>query len=393
MIYLDWAATAPLSACAAQAMKPLIEPGLSGLEQGNANANALYGIGRNAFKQLEQARKDIAQALGASRPSEIIFTSGATESCNAALFGLVDALMLKKEQEGDHDCVPEVVISSLEHGAVKNAARVLNQWGAYVRVVHPDKNGHIHPEALEKELSEHTILVSIMAVNNEIGSVMDIPRLCEIAHDCGALFHTDATQAIGKLALSVSEWNVDAFSCSSHKVGGPKGVGALYLKNRTPFSPQIVGGGQEFNQRSGTQNVAGAVGFAAALVEACEEQPKEAKRLSDLRDYCYQQLCLLPLVEPSVDLDALSTGFAPHIVSVTVKGFESETLILRLDNQGIGISGGSACSSHSLEPSEVLREIGMSRDRALTSLRVSFGKDTTKADVDALIQALKTLIA
>ena len=210
MVYLDWAATAPLSFAACEAMKPFLTPGVSGLEMGGANANSLYKAGRDAFRALENARKEVAQVIGARRPFEVIFTSGATEADNAALFGLVDALMLQAEHTGDHDCVPEVVISSIEHDAVLQAARVLNQWGAQIIMVNPDSTGHVSPEALEAVMSEHTILVSVMAVNNEIGSVMDIASLAEVAHRFGALFHPDATQALGKIPLDVVTWGIDA---------------------------------------------------------------------------------------------------------------------------------------------------------------------------------------
>ncbi len=393
MVYLDWAATAPLSFAACEAMKPFLTPGVSGLEMGGANANSLYKAGRDAFRALENARKEVAQVIGAHRPFEVIFTSGATEADNAALFGLVDALMLQAEHTGDHDCVPEVVISSIEHDAVLQAARVLNQWGAQIIMVNPDSTGHVSPEALEAVMSEHTILVSVMAVNNEIGSVMDIASLAEVAHRFGALFHTDATQALGKIPLDVVTWGIDALSISSHKIGGPKGVGALYLKDRTPFSAQLVGGGQESARRSGTQNVMGAVGFAAACVEAGENLEKEALRLIELRDYCYAELLKTGAAQPVVEVAPNDMTYAPHIVSVLVPGFESETLILRFDNEGICVSGGSACSSHSLDPSYVLKALNVEKNKALSALRVSLGSDTTKEDIDTFLAAFKRIIA
>ena len=392
MIYLDWAATAPLSFAACEAMKPFLVPGVSGFEAGGANANSLYTSGRNAFRVLEKARKDIAHVLGAKRPFEVVFTSGATEADNAALFGMVDALMLQADHEGDHECVPEVVVSSIEHDAVLQAAHVLNQWGAQIRMVKPDSSGHITPEALESVMSEHTILVSVMAVNNEIGSVMDIASLAEVAHRFGALFHTDATQALGKVTCKVDEWGVDALSISSHKIGGPKGVGALYLKERTPFSPQIVGGGQESARRSGTQNVMGVVGFAAACVEADVNLEREAARLTELRDYCYKELLETGRAQSVVPVGTGDTTYAPHIVSVVVPGFESETLILRFDNEGICLSGGSACSSHSLDPSHVLTALNIEKDTALSALRVSLGSDTSKEDIDAFLEAFKRIV-
>lgn len=393
MVYLDWAATAPLSFAACEAMEPFLTPGVSGLEMGGANANSLYKAGRDAFRALENARKEVAQVIGARRPFEVIFTSGATEADNAALFGLVDALMLQAEHTGDHDCVPEVVVSSIEHDAVLQAARVLNQWGAQIIMVNPDSTGHVSPEVLEAVMSEHTILVSVMAVNNEIGSVMDIASLAEVAHRFGALFHTDATQALGKIPLDVVTWGIDALSISSHKIGGPKGVGALYLKDRTPFSAQLVGGGQESARRSGTQNVMGAVGFAAACVEADKNLEKEALRLIELRDYCYAELLKTGAAQPVVEVAPNDMTYAPHIVSVLVPGFESETLILRFDNEGICVSGGSACSSHSLDPSHVLKALNVEKNKALSALRVSLGSDTTKEDIDTFLAAFKRIIA
>lgn len=389
--YLDWAATAPLLPCAASAMEPFLRPGIEGLMVGNANANSLYSAGRSAFKALEGAREQIARCIKA-RPDEIIFTSGATEADNAALFGLVDAAVLAAEQQGNHECVPQVVVSSVEHDAILEAAHTLNAWGAEVTYLEPDKTGHITPEALEEALTERAILVSVMAVNNEVGSVMDVPSLANIAHNHGALFHVDATQALGKIPVSVKDWKVDALSISAHKVGGPKGCGVLYLKARTPFTPQTVGGGQEMNRRSGTQNVAGAVGFAAACTEAVQRQQEESVRLTNLRDETYRRFSEYSCVVPSVQVEKGSLHFAPHIVNVLVKGFESETLILQLDRRGIFVSGGSACSTGSLDPSHVLTSLNIPRDLALGSLRLSFGNATTEQDIDRFFEAFDEIV-
>lgn len=389
MIYLDWAATAPLCQESAEAMRPYLQTGSQAFPL-QANANALYSVGREAFRNLESARRTVAKALDA-RADEIIFTSGATEADNAALFGLVDACMLEAEHSSD-SCVPQVVISSIEHDAVLEAAKMLHQWGALVSVVEPDKSGHITPEALEDIITDDAIVVSIMAVNNEIGSVMDVPALAEVAHRHGALFHTDATQAWGKVPLSVKDWHVDALSVSSHKIGGPKGIGALYLKTRTPFSAQIVGGGQESKRRSGTQNVCGVVGFAAAADRLRLHGSEEASKMRELRDYCYEGLLRHKGVEASVPCESGSTAFAPHIVNVLVDGFESETLILQLDRRGICVSGGSACSSHSLDPSHVLTALSLPRDKALGSLRISIGPETTKDDISTFLDAFAEVL-
>ena len=390
-VYLDWAATAPLCTEAARAMAPFVQAGTSGLLAGNANANSLYEVGRTAFRALEESRETIARAIKA-RPDEITFTSGATEADDAALFGIVDAAMARAEQEGDHECVPQIVVSSIEHDAVLKAAETLGHWGAQITYVEPDSSGHITPEALAQVLTERVLLVSIMAVNNEVGSTMDIASLAQVAHKAGALFHVDATQAFGKIPVSVKEWGVDALSISSHKIGGPKGMGALYVKARTPFTAQIVGGGQESGRRSGTQNVMGAVGFAAAARAALANLEENAQRITALRDKCYARLTANPKVKAAVAVEPGSTAFAPHVVNVLVHGIESETLILQLDRRGFCVSGGSACSSHSLDPSHVLKAIGVSRDDALGSLRVSLGTTTTEEEIDAFIEAFEKVV-
>lgn len=391
LTYLDWAATAPLSAAAADAMAPYLTPGVAGLEAGLANANSLYEAGRVAFRALERAREDIARAVGA-RPDEVTFTSGATEADNAALFGMVDALRARADQTGAHDYVPRLVVSSIEHDAVLHAAQALARRGVEVVLVDPDATGHITPAALEEALGGNAALVSIMAVNNEVGSVMEVRALADVAHRAGALFHVDATQALGKVPVSLRGWGADALSVSSHKIGGPKGVGALCLKARTPFTAQIVGGGQESGLRSGTQNVMGAVGFAAACREAVSMQPAEASRLTALRDELYKRLCAHPRVRATVPVAPGDESFAPHIVNVLVRDMESETLILQLDRREVCVSGGSACSSHSLGPSHVLSALGIARDDALGSLRVSMGFATTHEDVERFLAAFDEVV-
>lgn len=395
MIYLDWAATAPLSSMAYDAMLPYLQPGLAGLAQGNGNANSLHSAGRDAFKALEAARRDIASAIQA-RGDEVIFTSGATEADNAALMGIVAGVIARENidvaRARERGEAPSVVVSAIEHDAVLQAAESLEREGIEVVFVRPDRAGSITPEALESVLRTlaHPLLVSIMALNNETGAIMDIAGLARIAHEAGALFHTDATQALGKIPLSVKQWGVDALSLSSHKVGGPKGVGALYLKARTPYRAQMRGGGQESNRRSGTQNIAGVVGFAAAAREAVERQEANAASMTRSRDRLFEGLTALPGVTPVVDVRSGSYG--PHIVSIMVDGFESETLILQLDKRGVCVSGGSACASRSLDPSHVLSAMGIERDQALGMLRFSLGPDTTNEDIEAAIAALEEVL-
>ena len=396
-IYLDWAATAPLSVEAYKAMLPYLAPGLAGIEAGGGNANSLHGTGRRAFKVLEAARRDVARALGA-RPDEIIFTSGATEADNLALVGIVEGVLQKRgvgfgPGQKTPEVQPSVIVSAIEHDAVLEATELLRRRGIRVIYVRPNRAGFITPDALEEALNqaEDVLLVSVMALNNEIGSVMDIPALADAAHQAGALFHTDATQALGKIPVSAKAWDVDALSLSSHKVGGPKGVGALFLKARTPFAAQTLGGGQEANKRSGTQNIAGVAGFAAALTAAVDAQPVTAARMTKLRDQLFAGITVLSGVEAVVDLS--TENYGPHIVSVLCPGFESETLILQLDKRSICVSGGSACASRSLDPSHVLSALGIDRDRALGLVRFSLGPTTTEEDITRTIQALQEVLS
>lgn len=399
-VYLDWAATAPLSLEAARAMAPYLEEGTVGLVQGNGNANAFHTPGRNAFKTLEAARRDIACALDA-RPSEIIFTSGATEADNAALIGIVEGVLAKRgvgigyglQANGKVlEAAPSVIVSAIEHDAVLEAAEVLRRRGIEILFVEPDERGIITPEALARVLNAASdpLLVSIMALNNETGALNDITQLAELAHRSGALFHSDATQAFGKMPLSVKQTDVDALSLSSHKIGGPKGVGVLFLKTRTPFGAQIVGGGQEANRRSGTQNIAGVVGFAAAARASQEQLEAASAHMRVLRDRLFAGLSELSGVEAFIDPRSLDYG--PHIVTVLCPGFESETLILQLDRRGVCVSGGSACSSSDLEPSHVLSAMGIARDRALGMVRFSLGPTTTEEDVDQAVRMLREVV-
>ncbi len=391
-IYLDWAATAPLCHEAASAMEPYFVPGLENLAYA-ANANSLHSYGRAAFAALENAREQLAKTLGAGRPDEVIFTSGATESNNAALLGIAEARRQKLIQAGKGGLTPHVVTTEIEHDAILANIRHLKRLGFAVTYLKPDRQGSITPGQLADVLTEETVLVTIQAANSEVGTVQPIPELARVAHAQGASFHTDAVQAIGKIPVNLREWCVDAASLSAHKVCGPKGIGALYLRTGTPFEPLIRGGGQERGSRSGTQNVAAAVGFAAACEAVCAIQPSEAPRLKGLRDYLYAELAVLPGVTPSVDTSAEGASHLPNIVNVCVAGFESETLVLRLDRRGFAVSGGSACATHTLEPSHVLRALGIQDDVALGALRLSLGRYTTNADIEAFVEAFKACIS
>ena len=392
-VYLDYAATAPLCEEAREALLPFLDAGACGIAQ-QANANSLHTPGRKAFETMEKARKHLSQALGAQRPSELVFTSGATEADNAALFGMAKAASEQRHYAAKQSgSLGHVIVSSIEHEAVLQPAHELQRMGYEVSFVAPNASGIVETERLEALMQDNTLLVSVMMANSEIGSIAPIQELARCAHEHHALFHTDATQALGKTPCVVSELGVDAASFSAHKIGGLKGVGVLYLKARTPFVPLLYGGGQEEGRRSTTQNVAGIVSFAAAAQAAVEHEAAESLRLRTLRDYLYEQLAALKNVRITLDIPKESTHYLPNIVHFLVPGIESETLILRLDREGFGVSGGSACSSHSLDPSHVLRAIGVKSDDAYCALRVSMGRYTTKEQIDAFLLALQKVIS
>lgn len=384
--YLDWAATAPLCAEAASAMEPYLRPGARNIALG-MNANSLHAPGRAAFEAMELARRSIARLLGAARPGEIVFTSGATEADNAALFGMAREAARRKRRQAGADFKPRIITTEIEHEAVAKPVRRLEKEGFEVVRLSPDRQGFVSASALADALGENTVLVSVQAANSEIGSIQPVGEMARIAHDGGALFHADATQALGKMPIDLQGLDVDAASFSAHKIGGPKGVGALYLKARTPFESQMLGGGQEGGLRSTTQNVCGIAGFAAACEKAVSDEKSESDRQRGLRDMLYESLGELGGVRATVDVSRGSTDYLPNIVHVLVDGFESETLVLRLDQMGFGVSGGSACASHSLEPSAVLRAMGISADEAYGALRISFGSATTADDLTRFVDA------
>lgn len=389
-IYLDYAASAPLCQEALDAMRPHLAVGRAGVMAGT-NPNSLSTPGRNAFKALEGARRDLARALGAARPDEIIFTSGATEADNAAIAGIARALRDERRVR-DAAFTGRIVTSSIEHDAVLAAADALRADGFAITRLPCDRDGFVEVRALEEALTSDTVLVSVQMANSEIGSIQPVRQLADCAHEHGALFHTDATQALGKMPIHLGELGVDAASFSAHKIGGPKGIGALYLKARTPFAPVMNGGGQEGGRRSGTQNVCGAVGFAAACAACTSDVEAESERLMALRDKLYRDLPSFEAIQPTVEVEEGSLDYLPNIVNVLVAGLESQTLVLRLDALGFAVSGGSACSSSSLDPSHVLRALGVSADDALTELRISLGRETTHEDVAALLHAIPRVL-
>lgn len=372
MIYADNAATTQLSPRALEAMMPC----LTGENFGNPSS--LYDFASKSKATLETARADVARCLNAE-PNEIFFTSGGTESDNWALRGVSEILSKK----GKH-----ILTSAVEHHAILHTGQWLRKHGFEVEELPVDEFGTVQPETLKKALRPDTILVSIMLANNEVGTIEPIQELCAIAHENGSLFHTDAVQAVGHIPVDVKKLGVDLLSLSGHKFHGPRGVGVLYVKARTPILPLIYGGGQERNRRSGTENVAGAVGLAAALKEQCADLETDMKRIAALRDKLIAAIVKLPYSRLTGDpLNRL-----PSIASFVFEAIEGESILLQLDARGICASSGSACSSTSLEPSHVLLAIGLPHKIAHGSLRLSLGDDISEPEVDAIIKNLTEVV-
>ncbi len=388
-VYLDYAATSPMLPEVRRALDAYYEQNSEDVGA-QANANSLHSEGRKAFSALEDARTRIAKVLKV-RPHELVFTGCATESSNTALTGLVFDALHKKGS------VPHIITSTIEHNATFKTVQQLEKLGlCSATFVSPNRAGFIELESIKQSVGPDTILVSLIMAHNEIGSINDVEAIGEFLASQGILFHVDAVQALGKIPLDLGRLPVDLASFSAHKIGGPKGVGLLYIKNGTHISPLLFGGGQENGLRSGTQNVAGALAFATACEVACGGSASfetDMLRVRELRDYIYERLCSYPQVHAAVPCEKGSVNYLPNIVSVCIEGVESETLILQLDLQGFSVSGGSACSTHSLKPSRTLLELGIAPDLAQGLLRISLGTRTSKDDVEQFLSAFENVLS
>lgn len=372
-VYFDYAATTPVDDRVLDAMLPFFKERFG-------NPNSLYALGRDGYRGLEDARERVAQGIGAENPNEVLFTAGGTEADNAALLGI----MARMAPGGGH-----LIVSAYEHHAILEPAHWLEKNGYEVTYLKPRADGHIHGDDLRAAMKDNTKLVSIMHGNNEIGAVNDIKALAEITHEGGALMHTDGAQTLGKVAFDAAALGVDAASFSGHKIYGPKGIGVLYLKRGTRFEPLLKGGGQEFKKRSGTQNVAGAAGFATALELMLSDFDTEVPRLAALRDRLIDGITSrLENTEPT----APGGERLPNIAPLLIKGVEGEAMLLQLDNKGIAVSTGSACSSGSLEPSHVLLACGVPQEIAHGSLRLSLGRFTTEEHVDYFLEVFPPIV-
>ncbi len=371
-IYADNAATTKMSKTAIAAMMPY-------MEEYFGNPSSLYTAGQKAKEAIESARATVAELIGAD-PREIVFTSGGSESDNQAI---LSAAALGRAAGKRH-----IVSDGIEHHAVLHTLKKLEREGFEVTYLPVHENGIVRPEELENALREDTCLVSVMYANNEIGTVQPI---CEIGARCrqrGILFHTDAVQAVGHIPINVAKDHVDLLSASAHKFHGPKGVGFLYARRGVKLSNLIEGGAQERGKRAGTENVPGIVAMSAAMREAVEKMDENAQKLITLRDYLIAGLSEIP--HSALNGDAARR--LPSNVNFCFEGIEGESLLLLLDDLGIAASSGSACTSGSLDPSHVLLAIGRVHDVAHGSLRLSLGEDTTREEVDYIVESVKNVV-
>ena len=370
-VYADNAATTAMSDTCVKAMLPYFT-------QNYGNPSSLYSVGRSARRGLDEARAKVAKCLNAE-PTEIYFTGCGTESDNWALKGIAEA----KASKGKH-----IITSSIEHHAITHTLDWLKKKGYEVTYLKADQNGGIDLQELEAAIRPDTILISVMMANNEIGTILPVAEIGRVAHEHGVLFHTDAVQATGHIPIDVKAMNIDMLSISGHKFHGPKGVGVLYIRRGVRVPQLLHGGGQERNQRSGTENVPEIIGMAAALEEAVNNLPESMPRVSKMRDRLIEAFKDIPYSRLTGD----PVNRLPGIASFVFECVEGESLVLSLDAKGICASSGSACSSVSLDPSHVLLAIGLPHEVAHGSLRLSLSDTTTDEDIDYIIETLPPII-
>jgi len=372
-IYLDYAATTPTHPEVVKAMLPYFTEVFG-------NPSSIYSCGQEAKGVLEESRARVADLIGA-QDEEIVFTSGGTEADNFALKGVAYA----NENKGNH-----IVTTSIEHHAVLETCKFLEERGFRVTYLPVDEYGLVAPDNIRKAITNKTILISVMQANNEIGTIEPIAEIGKIAKEAGIYFHTDAVQAAGHIPINVDELGVDLLSMSAHKLYGPKGVGALYIRKGTKLLPFMHGGEQERGRRASTDNVPGIVGFGCAAELAQQEMSEEAEQLIPLRDKLINSL--LERIDHT-QLNGHPTNRLPNNVNVSVEFVEGESMCLNLDLEGICASTGSACSSSSIEPSHVLLALGLPPERAHGSLRFTLGKWTTEEDVARVLEVLPPVVA
>ncbi len=372
-IYFDHNATTPVDQAVTDAV-------CHAITQDFGNPSSVHFFGQRAKSIVDDARSQVAETLGAM-PTDVVFTSGGTESDNLAIRGAADVQAARGRRH--------LVTLGIEHEAVLHTLRSLDRQGWRTTIVKVDASGVVDPERLREAVGDQTALVSIMHANNEIGTIQPITELAEIAHECGALCHTDAVQTVGKIPLRVTELGVDLLSLSGHKLNGPKGIGALWVKRGVRVRPQSTGGRHERGRRAGTENVPGIVGLGMACQRAASKLETEAPRLAALRDRLEQGI--LASV-PRTAVNGAASLRIPNTTNISFDGVEAESLLIALDLEGVAVSTGSACSSGTLEPSHVLRAMGLSPHRAQNSIRFSLGAGNTADQVDRVIELLPRVV-
>ncbi len=371
-VYMDYSATTPVKKEVLDAMLPYFSEHFG-------NPSSLYSIAQESKEALEKARGQVASLIGA-KANEVFFTAGGSEADNWALEGVADAL----KDKGNH-----IITTKIEHHAILHTAEYLEKHGIDVTYLDVDAEGRVNPEDVEKAITDKTVLISIMMVNNEVGTIEPIKEIAEIAHNHGILLHTDAVQALGNVPIDVDNMGIDLMSMSGHKIYGPKGVGALYIRKGTKISNFIHGGAQEMKKRAGTENLAGIVGFGKAAELAKESLESHINRVSELRDYFISEVT-------SKIPDTIVNGSMEHRhpgnANISFEYIEGESMLILLDMNGISVSTGSACSSKSLTPSHVLSAMGIPVERIHGTLRFTIGDPTTKEDIDYVIEKLVEIV-
>lgn len=371
-MYFDNAATTRLDDEVLQEMLPY-------LKENYGNASSIYKLGRESRKAVEESREKISKVLNC-KPNEIYFTAGGSESDNTAIKGIAKA----NKKKGNH-----IITSKIEHPAVLETCKQLEKEGFEITYISVDENGIVDLEELKKSIKPTTILITIMFANNEIGTIQPIEEIGGIAKESNIYFHTDAVQAVGNAKIDVQKLNIDSLSLSGHKIYGPKGIGALYVKTGVKFEKFIDGGHQERNKRAGTENVAGIVGIGKSIELAYENLNEHNKKIKELRDYYVEQVKeKIPYIKINGDMEKRLPGNC----NISFRFIEGEGLLLNLDLKGICASSGSACTSGSLGPSHVLLAIGLPHEIAHGSLRISIGKYNTKEEIDYLVENLVEIV-
>jgi cysteine desulfurase len=381
-VYLDFNATTPVESAVLDAMLPYFGADF-------ANASSIHGPGQRARSAVETAREQVAALIGA-KPQEIVFTSGGTESDNHAIFGIAAVAQPILAMRKTPSTAPHVISSVIEHEAVLNACQALEKQGTAVTYLPVDRSGLVDPAAIRDAIRPETALITIMHANNELGTVQPLHKIGRIAAEADVPFHTDAVQSAGKISIDVDTLGVDLLSLSAHKIYGPKGVGALYIRTGTPIQQLLYGGHHQRGFRPGTENVAAIVGFGKAAEIARQSLAADAQRVADLRDLLEQEL--LHRI-PDCSVNASGAPRTPNTTNLTFAGIEGEALLIALDLKGLAVSTGAACSSGAVEPSHVLTAIGLSADQARASLRFSLGRHTTAAEVEFALQAVPAAVA